>query len=102
MTRRDGALATTAAATLWILLASAVVGGVLELAALVSGTAAVDVAHQVWSPLGAVTGLLRVALLATLGFVVSATVLAVGRRLRRGAAVTTRESTAVPPQPRRR
>lgn len=84
MRGRDGVVATTVHAALWILLAAAAVGGVLELADLVSGTGAVGAAHQTWLPLGAVIGLLRVVLLAALGAAVTAAVLTLDRRLRRG------------------
>lgn len=86
MRRRDGALATVAAALLWILLAAGVVGGVLELADLVSGSAPVEVADPAWSPLGAATGVARTVFFAALGAAAAVAVPAVRRRLRRGAA----------------
>lgn len=83
MTVRDGAAATTVRAALCILLAAAAVGGVLELADLLSGTAPAEVADPAWSPLEALVGFLRVVFLAAGGVAATAAVLSVGRRLRR-------------------
>ena len=80
--RGRGAAATTVRATLWILLAAAAVGGVLELADLASGTAPVEVADPAWTQLGALGGLGRLALLAAVGTATTVAVLAVAARLR--------------------
>ena len=86
MRGRHGVVATTARASVWLLLAAALVVGALQVVNVVGPGAPVRLADPSWSPLGALAGLGRVALLAALGAAVTASVLALGRRLRQAAA----------------
>ena len=84
MRRRDGVVATTVRASAAILLAAALVVGVLQVVDVVGPGAPVRVADPSWSPLGALAGLGRVALLAALGAAATAIVLALHRHLSSG------------------
>ena len=76
-------VATTAGASVWLLLAAALVVGALQVVDVVGPGAPVRLAAPSWSPLGALAGLGRVALLAALGAAATAIVLALRRRLAR-------------------
>lgn len=83
MTRHDDLLITTVRASGWVLLAAAVVAGLLEVADLLSVSAPEKIDQEAWAPLVALGGLSRVALVAALGIAATAVVLALARRVRR-------------------
>ena len=81
--RAGGVGSTVIRATAWLMLAAAVVMGALALVGVATNSAPVDIVPEAWSPLGAVTGVLRVAFVAALGVAVSAAVPFLARLLGR-------------------
>lgn len=75
-------IATSSRATAWILVAAAVVVGVLLITGALLSSTPVVIEPPLWTPGGAVVGLLRVGLLAGIGVVVTAAAIWANRRWR--------------------
>lgn len=82
MSWRHGILATSVRASACILLVAASIIGALELVDQLATTSApAEISPQPWAPLGALTGVLRLALLAALGVAVTAVATGLTRRV---------------------